>query len=344
MKSFTHFITTLPILIVLLSACTGGKTRTQEDIKLQTPEFTANIELSVADSVLIDDVFSLCNWKVGNNQLIIHNNTTDSILSLFTWPQGQLLCCDVNIGPGPDEFIVINPGNAIDADQMLIYDMMKREVAIFDTSEHSFLKVGQFALLTDDTGLAYPYTYITQLSDSTFLLKTDFPDESFWHIADLKHNSIISRIDNPIRTDRTSYTPFDFIQLTADSTMAVIYRYMPLVQFYDISNLANPSLSASFGKRQNQSDIENYDYLENTYLSATTDGTLLFCLKSTDGGESGNQIDVFNLSNHTPFGTIGLDRNVTDIKCDDQGNLIGYAPHQNSTVFYIWDLNKVNSR
>lgn len=308
-------------------------------LKVESLSFATRNDVSLVDSVIIHDVFDLYNWNLSSNRLVIHKgNAMDSIIAVYSWPDAKELYSEFKIGQGPDEFIVINPGDAFRENQVLSYDMMKREVFVFETGENRFSKVGIFKLFTDEDGLAYPYTYITQLSDSLFLLKMDLPQESSWQIADLKNNLMLSEFPNLVRDPEYSYTPYDFMQLVSDSMLAVVYHYMNLVQFYDLSSLEHPVLVASLGNLTSQAQLKSYNDLHESYLSAFIESGFLFCLKSSNEESSGNIVEVYGLKNATPYCIIELDRPVQAIRCDKEGYMVGYVPTDEESVFYRWNL------
>ena len=180
---------------------------------------------------------------LSSDRVIIHDNTMDNIIKVYDWPHGRYLFGGFSIGHGPGEFIVTNAGDALGDRNILLYDMMRRKVSICDLSGDSLWLSEEYDLLTDEEGLAYPYTYISQLCNSLFLLKMDLSDRSSWQIADLNDRTVVCEFDNLIRESDKSYTPYDFIQVVADSVVAVIYRYINLIQFYDITDAEKPVLA-----------------------------------------------------------------------------------------------------
>lgn len=74
-------------------------------------------------------------------------------------------------------------------------------------------------------------------------------------------------------------------------------------------------------------------------MSVAYDGDNFYCLKSTDGSETGNIIETYNIKNNTPVNMYVLDKDIYSISFDiEKHRLIGYSQDQDATVFYIWNL------
>lgn len=164
---------TIIILSVLLCACRGHVTKEQEQAGYATPEFGSEQSVAVADSVVIAEQFKTYNWKVGDGRLAVQDMSNKDILKVYSWPGGERIMSGVNLGQGPDEFVVINGGDAADDRHFLLYDIMKRSAMLFDFSGDSIRNPEPLDLLADADGRTNPYTYITQVNDSLYLMKMD---------------------------------------------------------------------------------------------------------------------------------------------------------------------------
>lgn len=286
---------TIIILSVLLCACRGHVTKEQEQAGYATPEFGSEQSVAVADSVVIAEQFKTYNWKVGDGRLAVQDMSNKDILKVYSWPGGERIMSGVNLGQGPDEFVVINGGDAAKTSQMLLYDMMKRRTIVYDTSGDSIFSTSIYDLPTDN-GMPYPYTYISQINDSLFVMKMDMPMKSSWQLANLRTGNIDWEYVNPLIGEAEIYTPFDFIQCVDGSTLAVAYRYINLVELYEFIPEKGLVLKSKYGLPDNQEDIEDYDDLRYYNLAATVINGKLYCLRSADGGEEGNVVEVYDLA------------------------------------------------
>ena len=328
---------TIIILSVLLCACRGHVTKEQEQSGYATPEFGSEQSVAVADSVVIAEQFKTYNWKVGDGRLAVQDMSNKDILKVYSWPGGERIMSGVNLGQGPDEFVAVNGGDAADDRHFLLYDIMKRSAMLFDFSGDSIRNPEPLDLLADADGRTNPYTYITQVNDSLYLMKMDSFDKSNWQLANLKSGELKWEHDNPLRNPELAYSPYDFIQNVEGETMSAVYRYINLVELYDFSEAEGLKLSKCFGDNKDQSEIPDHDWV-NYYLAAFARGGKLYCLRSADGGEEGNVVEVYDLAKREPLKRIVLDRAVTDLRSDPQGRLVGYAPNEETSVFYIWNV------
>ncbi|MCM1111219.1 MAG: hypothetical protein NC336_08425 [Clostridium sp.] len=331
-------ITAYAIVIVLASLYTGCRrvSETCHDDTPVIPEFYKTVDVVVCDSIVIGDVFDLLNWNISDHKLSLQCNDIDSIIRIYDCDNGKLLSSGVSLGQGEGEMIVVNPGDAKDEGHILLYDIMRRQIDLYDVRDDSFDKTDEYALLVDRDGLAYPYTYITQITDSVFLLKMDQYDKSVWHLANLVEGKVVWEYENPIRDNAKSYTPYDFIQVAGENIFAAVYRYIPLIILYDISSSGGPEFRAGYGRLEDQSKIVDYNDLKYDYLSAYICDNKLYCLKSVDGGEWGNVVEVYDVLDAQPFGIISLNKPVVSIRCNDSGDIVGYSPSAENSVFYIF--------
>lgn len=322
----------------LVASCSGNGriADSKTDIKPSDLKFDVERELSVCDSIVIDDVFDVLNWNITDSLLHIVCDSRDSIIRVYDVYSGDVITAGGSIGQGGGEMIVVNPGDAKDNRHILLYDIMRRKINVYDTSLKTLSEPVDYELLTDEDGLSYPYTYISQITDSVFLLKMDMADKSMWQLANLTDNTVLWEYENQVRDNEQSYTPFDFIQVVEDGTIAAIFKYMPLVMFYDISEVGGPKLRECYGRLENHEELESYDDLQFCYLSACEHNGLLYCLKSIDGGDRGDMIEVYDMINAKPLNILKLDRMVMEIRCNNKGNITGYSPDMDNSVFYIF--------
>lgn len=325
----------LSVLVLCCISCNNSKT--SKETNQCDKKFENKMSLFAVDSIMVNQVFDMATWNVNDNGLaVVNNEFSDSIVSLFSLLDGELIKKRYMFGNGPEEFVVINPGSAKDSNSILVYDMMKRKMSLVDTNNKSLKINVEYSLPVDGDGLAQPYTYINQFNDSLFLMKLDTPDESSWQMADLKNSKILWSEKNIIRDAKYSYTPYDFIQSISDSTLLIAYKYIDLIEFYNISENGVRHL-ISYGNPVAQSELKDYELLTSNYLSVASDRRYYYCLLSNNGDEWGNQIEVYDVSSHKPIYVYSLDKNVYSIRYHNN-RLIGYSPEDDKSTFYVWSV------
>ncbi len=326
------------VLILLGTSCVkkeSGSVRT-----FSKKEFSSTIRKNVNDSIVVKRVFNIVGWKVLPHSIALFSvdDQDNDVLYEYSDTTSELIQSGINIGNGPDEYVSFNSGETNISNNVLSYDIMRRVLYTYDLTSVPFKVNAEFELPVDEDGLTNPYTFITQVDNDTFLMKLDSPSKSAWHFVDLKDKKILWEYENPIRDKEYSYTPFDLIQSVYDSKLFVAYKYIDLIEIYNITK-DGISLIKSYGDTQDQSKIEDYNKLEYKYLSVAYDGDNFYCLKSTDGSETGNIIETYNIKNDTPVNMYVLDKDIYSISFDiEKHRLIGYSQDQDATVFYIWNM------
>ncbi len=339
MRRLDILLAGISLLLILFLGTRCQKKNSKPSREFSDKEFEAEVTRHSNDSVLINKVFQVAGWKPTADGIAIFNYDTQdkNILSEYSSETSNLIQSGLNYGNGPGEYVAFNPGESGNDSDMLSYDIMRQSMFIYDMSKVPFSVKAQYKLPTDEDGMTNPYTYISQVDDDNFLMKFDSPDKSEWHYVNTKDNKILWRYPNPNRKVEYSYTPYDFMQSISGKTLMVAYKYMDLIEIYNITEEGLVPVR-TVGNNQDQADISDYDDLEYRYLSVTSDGVNFYCLRSNDGDETGNVIESYAVKDGNPVNKYVLDRDIESISFDKIKNrLIGYLPKQNSSVFYIWD-------
>lgn len=326
-------------LILLASSCSNSDKKIDECVT-QEKNFNELVELQAQDSLTIDETFMLTDWKVGNDLLVLYDwGTKDSLLNVFSLPNGEPILRKVKVGNGPGELIAPMPGHAVSDNKFLIYDMMRRLLMLYDTNSNDSEPLTELPLPVDEEGMAPPFTFISQLNDSLFLMKTDSRESSEWQCYDLKNDKLLWSEINPYRGDALAYIPCDFNQLASDSTLLIAYKYMDLVEIYNLDPSNGIRKKTSFGSLEKRpEDIHDSKDLKKTSLSVTNNSNLFFSLLSSDGNNSGDIIETFDIKSGLPVKRYRLDKEIMSINLSPDGRLMGYSQDEDSSKFYIWNL------
>lgn len=328
--------------IILIFFFFIGCTKQEDSVSdIKIPHFNKDLTLNSIDSLTLDYVFKSDNWKITKDRIFINQWGQDSLLMSFNRENGKLIEAGINLGQGPGEYIVSNPGDAIQDDMMLMYDIMQRKLFLYKMDLFTEIEPIEFELPVDEEGLALPSTNITQVSDSIFLLSNDSPSESYWELINLVNGKVLWRKDNEVRKpgQRGSYY---FIQAVTNDRMAVVYKYLPLVQIYRFSDNHTPEIMANYG---DAAYINNYNYKDgdiDTYLSIAVNDNILYCLKAGKENDRGNIVETFDLTNGKPIAILNLNREVESIRIAPIDKLIGLSPNEKYSRFYIWNIESVH--
>lgn len=336
MKNLFLFIA----LIIILGCSRNSQTTYNKDLKEPDKLVFNNLSnLSASDSILIDEVFDMVGCKiVGDSICILDRNRDNTILNIYSSKNSTKIQNGLKFGNGPDEFIVFNYATSCKSNQIAGYDIMRKSLYLYDVTSCPFIVSSEYKIPLDKDGRANPYTFISQYNDSIFLLKMDSMDNSEWHLADLKHNDILWKQTNRIRDTNESYTPFNYHQSINDSVLITCYKYMDLVELYNITT-DSLTLIKSYGNLINQAKLEDYDELKYYYLGITSDNKSFYCLKSSDGSDFGTEIETYDISSLNPHYKYKIDKPVKSIIYDKTNRrLLGYSPQEDRTIFYIWKI------
>lgn len=318
------------LFLIVVASCTQQKQH--ERFCVKEGSFDETKVLNVSDSIEMEDMFDLLSWKISSNRIcFVTGGLSNNFLSVYSYPVCEKLFDYGEIGQGPYEFITLNSGDAV-AENMLLYDIMGRKLVELSFGDDSLRVLKSLPLYNDEKGLCEPFTFISQIKGDKYLMKVDEADSSYWDIADLGQSKILGSYKNPIRKKDSSYTPFDFIQYISDSTLVVAYKYIDRIEFYSI---ADDEIKPKFllGKNKDQSDIKDYNYLMQYYLSVVARSGSILCLKSSDGTESGDIIEVYDINGESKMKYL-LEKGVNSINIDAEGHIIGYVPNINKTILY----------
>ena len=323
------------LLIVGMTGCTSQEKTT--DIKWKERNLPEATLVYAYDSLKIDQTFHLISWNIKDNRIcFVTSGMTDRFLSLYEYPGNKKLFECGKIGQGPGEFITLNAGEATDGN-ILLYDIMGRKALIYALKSDSLQIINRLPLYNDEEGLCKPFTFITQIDRDNYLMKIDDATASSWEIANLREEKAIGSLTNSFRKPNTSYTPFDFIQCIHDTTLVVASAYADRIEYYSIkANHIRPLFA--MGSRKDQSELKDYDDLMAYYLSVVSQSGYFYCLKSTSGTERGNLIEVYD-SEGKAVACHMLDKEVSSVRFDSEGNLVGYVPDINQTLLYQFRLD-----
>jgi hypothetical protein len=92
------------------------------------------------------------------------------------------------------------------------------------------------------------------------------------------------------------------------------------------------------GNQSDQSELKDYDDLKSYYLAVVSHSDYFYCLKSSDGTEDGNLIEVYDKTGKATAHYI-LNKAVSSIRFDNEGHLVGYVPDIDQTILYRFRLN-----
>lgn len=329
-KSIAYFIISV---LVSSSACMNNKKNEDNTLFAMAPETAIDSTLKAISIVSIEDVAGVCDWGLSAENLwIVSDDYHGNIVNLYSRQTGKIKDCYGNFGQGPDEYITLNTGTATDKSHALTYDIMNSRVLLFAFDSGLIERKKILNLPSDTEGRTLPYTDIAQINDSLFLMKMD-SDKSEWHIYNTIDAKIMSRYTNAVRNVRQSYTPFDYMQVCSDSILVAAYKYMELVEFYMLSHDGfNISLIKRYGSDKIQENLKDYNDLKSTYISAAAYDGKLFLLVSSDGQETGNVIESYDIRRQIPMERYKLDHEVNSIKFDSGGRLWGLVMAPDATM------------
>ncbi len=328
---------TIAFIILTLISCHPHQNNKQKGIKyLPEAKFKNSISIRHKDSIKLKDVFHLTDWNISHNKIITRNLEANNFIRVYSYPEFKWLYNYGKNGKGPEEWIVQNWGRAQNSEQIILYDIMRKSLCIFDTDSIKFKLSATYKLSSEDK-LCPPFTQIKQFNDSLFLLKED-EEETYLHLMNLSNKHIYSSYKCKLRKkNKHSYTPFDYIFEILGNNVMLAYCYMNRIEFLKIDESHSLIPFLIIGNDYNYSQIKNYNELPNHFLDICNYEDDFYCLLSKDATEKGNTICVFDC-NGTPKKQIILDQNVNKIKFAPDGILLTYKEKEKENIFYLYQL------
>lgn len=319
------------LFLLLLSAC--GNPSPTASIEIKERVFPTCEYMEIKDSFQIPQVLKLVCWELKDSTVsFVSMDEMDDFVVTYSLPSCRKKMSGGHIGQGPGEFVTVNAGQAMNRN-LLLYDIMGRKLMDIDARGDSLQTLHTWSLYNDGEGMCKPFTFISQLSDHTFLMKVDYPYASWWEIADLATGTVLDSLANPHRNpERGSYVHCDFKQSVADTLLVAAYAYADCMDYYSLAgNRITPLFS--LGKFTDNSDIPDYPLSMRCYLDITHFNQHFYCLKSSGGTASGNRVEVYDFSG-TCRHLYQLPRQVSSIRMDQEGNVWGYKEAEDYTALY----------
>ena len=323
-------------LFLLLLSAYNNKVPTTP-IKIKERIFPTCEYMEIKDSFQIPQVFKLICWELKDSTVsFVSMDEMDDFVVTYRLPSCQKKISGGHIGQGPGEFVTVNGGQAMNHN-LLLYDIMGRKLRIFDASGDSLQMLRAWPLYNDEEGMCKPFTFISQLSDHTFLMKVDYPYASWWEIADLTTSTVLDSLPNPHRNpEKRSYVHCNFKQCVADTVLVAAYAYTDCIDYYSLAdNRITPLFS--LGRFVDRSNIPDYPVSMRCYLDVASCGQYFYCLKSSKGAASGNRVEVYDFSG-TCRQLYQLPTEVSSIRIDQEGNVWGYREADDCTTLYKFQI------
>lgn len=321
--------------IVLLLTLIGCENRGYKgDVKI-VDEISCNTQTQVVckDSLSIEQNFNLWNMKIENDIAVLRTSGNKDFIKVYSYPDFSPLYDFGETGRGSDEFITHNWCCSKLKGKISLYDIMKRSLYVFEVNRDTVTEVCSYKLEDNEDGLCRPYTKMLQLSESVFLMKEDF-SQTVLHLADLDKKKELSAYISDFRkaNDRKNggYTPFDCCFAATNDRVLLCYNYVDRMELLQITGERHltPLVFMGDGKA---SDIDT-----DKYLTVCTNNKRFYCLKCTDGVERGNEVLCIDIDGNI-CEMIKLDKDVSLIQFDADGNLVAYSEKEQGGMFYIYD-------
>ena len=280
-----------------------------------------------ASKTMETEAINIWNWQTNGNNIYIQTSGQDSIVRIFNYPDmesGQT--CFGRIGHANGEFIVTNWCETESG--FGLYDMMQKKLFLYNENNGNVTEKAEYKLPTDEKGLALPFTYISQLNDSLFLMKCD-GQETDLCLVNMKSGKEMSRYHCDIRPkNNMPYTPYSYKFAHIGNTVCIAYEHLDRVEFVNVTDdmqLKAVCIIGEDGKKEMPTDFSN---LKRCFASITKSGDRFFCLHN-DGQESGSTVYEFSTDGDMKR-IIRLDKKVSTILAGKDGMLLGYQEKENS--------------
>ena len=294
------------------------------------------------DSIYIDQILHIWYWKAdGNRAYIFSPRSTDAFIFVYSLPKFEFLYKYGSRGNGPNEYITVNWGDSKIENEFILYDIMKRKLYLYTSSDsmcfvkQSFDLHGEF----QSDMLSKPFTMAHKLNDSIFLLKVDSPNESYLEIADLHNKKTVSHLHSHLkRPKQSAYTPFDFVIELYDNIIISAYYYIDRIEISEINEKFDIETKLIIGSELDQSSKNDYNNLDEYYTDIKCDGKLIFAVNQNGKSYENSSIEIFDI-NGSALGKLQLDQYIELILLStDSKYIYGYNSLVESNFIYIYEV------
>lgn len=307
--------------------------RTSNPISISNLNISKTEYFQIADSFDIPLPFNLWDWKIlDDNAFVFFSQDMGSYCTIYDCEDSCAKYTMAQKGKGKEEYITCNWCKTSDKNTIALYDMMRKTINLYDAGKNGYKKKVSYLLPTDKDGLTRPYTNIIQYGGSRFLMKEDGVETNL-HLIDLYCDNEIASYHCGLRDGKEGpYTPYDYLFHFINDKIVISYCYYDRIEILQINgNRIDPI--AVYGKDETFMIPENYDELKYHSLDIETRAYCFYILISSDGGEDGEEIMVFNIEDND-FSLIKLPNKIKLFEFDREGNLIGYNESDTGTIIY----------
>ena len=309
------------------------QTRTQNDIGISPIDVSEVENYQIVDSFDIPLPFNLWDWKImKDNTIAFFSQDKDSYCSIYDCKNSYVKYTVARKGKGNEEYLSCNWCKTTDIDRIALYDIMRKTLNIYNIDNYGCKKEKSYLLPTDKDGLTRPYTNILQYDASRFLMKEDGVETNL-RLVDLSNNSEMASYHCAFRDgEEGPYTPFDYLFHVIKDKIILSYCYFDRIEILQIKDNGISPIMA-YGENSHFIIPSNFDELKYPTLYIETMANKFYILKSSDGGEEGDEILVFDGDDNN-FSLIKLQNKIKLFGFDIAGNILGYNESDFGTVIY----------
>lgn len=327
-----HYIIKVAILLhaLLLVSC---HKRTSNSISISDLKISKIESYQIADSFDIPLPFNLWDWKIMNdNAIAFFSQDMDSYCTIYDCEDSRVRYTMAQKGKGSEEYLTCNWCKTSDKNKIALYDIMRKKLYVYNIEKNECKKIESYLLPTDEDGLTRPYTNIIQYYDSKFLMKEDGAETNL-RLIDLNSNNEIASYHCAFRDGKEGpYTPYDYLFHFINDKIVISYCYYDRIEILQIKDNGISPI-AVYGEDDSFMIPENYDELKYHTLHIETKANNFYILRSSDGGEDGDEILVFNIDDNN-FSLIKLPNKIKLFDFDSEKKLLGYNESDSGTIIY----------
>ncbi len=329
---YKHYIVKATILsfALLFVSC---YTRTPNTIGMSDLNISKEENFQIVDSIAIPLPFNLWDWKIlKDSTIVFFSQDMDSYCTIFDCKNSSIKYTMAQKGKGNEEYLTCNWCKITDTNRIALYDIMRKTLNVYIIEEYEYKKVASYLLPTDKDGLTRPYTNILRYDGSIFLMKEDGTETNL-RLVDLNDNNEIASYHCSFRDGKEgSYTPYDYLFHVINDKIIIAYCYYDRIEILQINENGISPISI-YGEDNSFMIPENYDELKYHSLYIETKENNFYILRSSDGGEDGDEILVFNVDDND-FSLIKLQNKIKLFGFDSDDNLLGYNESDAGTIIY----------
>lgn len=323
--------------MLLITSCSEADKQGCKHISMPEPQQI--VEAKAMDSLLLDDLRQVKNWKLlSDSRLAVYDSEqSSSMLAVYELPSMLRIFSYGRKGRGPGEFLAPMWCEMKQMNQISLYDMALAKHYIMDIIDTTVNEVREMDLAKVDD-LTKPYQAIKQIEDDKFLYHSELR-APVGTLLELYNIETQTRLDS-LHTVLFTGEPYDaYVEFASiGSVVFAAFSGLNRVEMYRIEDDGNMEAYLTIGDE----DARQIDDVNVGYMDVRSDGEYIYALNNKFAPktpEARPVLEKWNMEGEM-LKVYHFDRYINRVLIDKhRGVVLGFAPYSNQESIFVYELN-----